>query len=78
MARVMRWLILAIVTFMGVSFLFVLLYRVVPVPVTATRLPARALTLPAVPTRRPASASWRAAAATPARRSPVRGWLTVR
>jgi len=38
MVRVMRWLILAVVAFMGISVFLVLLYRFVPVPVTATML----------------------------------------
>jgi monofunctional biosynthetic peptidoglycan transglycosylase len=38
MIRVMRWLILAIVWFMGISLVLVFLYRFVPVPVTATML----------------------------------------
>jgi monofunctional biosynthetic peptidoglycan transglycosylase len=38
MVRVMRWLILAIVWFMGISLLLVIVYRFVPVPVTATML----------------------------------------
>jgi monofunctional biosynthetic peptidoglycan transglycosylase len=38
MIRVMRYLILAIVAFMGFSIAMVILYRFVPVPVTATML----------------------------------------
>jgi len=38
MVRVMRWLILAIVAFMGISVFLVVLYRFAPVPVTATML----------------------------------------
>ena len=38
MIRVMRYLILAIVAFMGISIAMVVLYRFVPVPVTATML----------------------------------------
>ena len=38
MIRVMRYLILAIVAFMGISVALVVLYRFVPVPVTATML----------------------------------------
>jgi monofunctional glycosyltransferase len=38
MVRVMRWLILAIVAFMGISVLLVVAYRFVPIPVTATML----------------------------------------
>ena len=38
MLRLLRFLILAIVWFMGISFALVLLYRFVPVPVTATML----------------------------------------
>jgi monofunctional biosynthetic peptidoglycan transglycosylase len=38
MVRLMRWLILAIVAFMGISVFLVVLYRFVPVPVTATML----------------------------------------
>jgi len=36
MVRIMRWLILAIVWFLGISLFLVVLYRFVPVPVTAT------------------------------------------
>ena len=38
MIRLMRFLILAIVWFMGISFALVILFRFVPVPVTATML----------------------------------------
>jgi monofunctional biosynthetic peptidoglycan transglycosylase len=38
MIRVMRYLILAIVAFMGISIAMVIVYRFVPVPVTATML----------------------------------------
>ncbi len=38
MIRVMRYLILAIVAFLGISIAMVVLYRFVPVPVTATML----------------------------------------
>jgi monofunctional biosynthetic peptidoglycan transglycosylase len=38
MIRLMRFLILAIVWFMGISIFMVILYRFVPVPVTATML----------------------------------------
>jgi monofunctional biosynthetic peptidoglycan transglycosylase len=38
MTRLMRFLILAIVWFMGVSVFLVLAYRIVPVPITATML----------------------------------------
>src|SRR5690606_6331855 len=38
MFRVLRFLVLALVAFMGISFALVLLYRFVPVPVTATML----------------------------------------
>ncbi|MGZ3198197.1 MAG: monofunctional biosynthetic peptidoglycan transglycosylase [Croceibacterium sp.] len=38
MIRLMRYLILAIVAFLGISVFLVIVYRVVPVPVTATML----------------------------------------
>jgi monofunctional biosynthetic peptidoglycan transglycosylase len=38
MIRLMRFLILAIVAFLGISIFLVIAYRVVPVPVTATML----------------------------------------
>ena len=38
MLRLLRFLVLAIVWFMGISFALVILYRFVPVPVTATML----------------------------------------
>jgi monofunctional biosynthetic peptidoglycan transglycosylase len=38
MIRVMRYLILAVVAFMGISIALVIVYRFVPVPVTATML----------------------------------------
>src|SRR5690606_2403187 len=37
-ARVLRWIFLAILAFIGVSLLQVLIYKVVPVPVTLTML----------------------------------------
>jgi monofunctional glycosyltransferase len=36
MLRVLRFLVMAVVWFMGISFALVIVYRVVPVPVTAT------------------------------------------
>jgi monofunctional biosynthetic peptidoglycan transglycosylase len=38
MLRVLRFLVLALVWFMGISFALVLVYRFVPVPITATML----------------------------------------
>ncbi len=38
MLRLLRFLVLAVVWFMGISFALVILYRFVPVPVTATML----------------------------------------
>jgi monofunctional glycosyltransferase len=38
MIRLMRFLILAVVAFMGISIALVIVYRVVPVPITATML----------------------------------------
>jgi monofunctional biosynthetic peptidoglycan transglycosylase len=38
MLRVLRFLVLALVWFMGISFALVLVYRIVPVPITATML----------------------------------------
>src|SRR5690349_22340316 len=38
MLRVLRFLVMALVWFMGISFALVVIYRFVPVPVTATML----------------------------------------
>ncbi len=38
MLRVLRFLVMTIVWFMGISFALVVVYRFVPVPVTATML----------------------------------------